>query len=153
MRILIIIFTLFQLVACNQKTQKDSKSFDRSINEPTRSMSLLKGLVLRKGDKDAYYELQMAYLDLTYPEEFLLYAMTMANKYDFPEAYFDVYNCIVSINRLDIKSIDQKSASLAVEYLLIASKKNHEQAQEIVNKYSVNNEVADKRALIIQINK
>jgi len=153
MRILIIIFTLFQLGACNQKAEKESKSVDKSINQPTRSMSVLKGLILTNGDEDAYYELKMAYLDFEYPEEFLLYAMTMANKYDFAEAYFDVYDCIVGISRLDIEKIDQESASLAIDYLIKASAKNHEQAQEIVKEYSVNNEVADKRALIIQMDK
>jgi hypothetical protein len=153
MRILILIFTLFQLVACNQKAEKESKSVDKSINQPTRSMSVLKGLVLTKGDKDAYYELKMAYLDFEYPEEFLLYAMTMANKYDFAEAYFDVYGCLKNIYYSDITKIDQKSASLAIDYLLKANEKNNEQAQEIVKEYSVNNKVADKRALIIQMNK
>jgi len=153
MRILIIIFTFFHLVACNQKSEKESKNVEKSINQPTRSMSVLKGLVLTKGNEDAYYELKMAYLDFEYPEEFLLYAMIMANKYDFAQAYFDVYDCFVEINRLDITKIDQKSANLAIDYLIKAKDKNHEQAQEIVNEYSVNNEVADKRALIIQMNK
>ncbi len=153
MRILILIFTLLYLVSCNQKSENASKNADKSINQPTRSMSILKDLVLTKGDKDAYYELKMAYLDYEYPEEFLLYSMTMANRYDFAEAYFDVYGCLKNIYYSDITKIDQKSANLAIDYLLKANEKNNEQAQEIVKKYSVNNEVADKRALIIKINK
>lgn len=153
MRILIVIITFFYLAACNQKSEKESRSIEKSINQPTRSMSELKKMVLTKGDEDAYYELKMAYLDYEYPEEFLLHAMTMANKYDNAQAYFDVYDCFVGINRLDITKIDEETASLAIYYLIKASEKGHEQAQEIVKEYSVYNEVADKKALIIQMNK
>lgn len=152
MRIFILIFTLFQFFACNHKTEKATTRAEKSINQPTRSMSTLKKLVLTQGDEDAYYELSNAYLDYEYPEEFLMYAMIMANKYNYPQAYFDVYDCIIGINRLDIKSIDENSASIAIKYLLKASEKEHEQAQEIVKEYSITDEIMDKKALIIKMN-
>jgi hypothetical protein len=149
MRILLAVFLLFQLVACNF----ESKKTEKSINEPTRSESVLKDLIMREGDQNAYYELKMAYLDYQYTEEFLLYAMTMANKCDYAEAYFDVYSYLIDVYYPDITKIDEKSANLAIDYLIMASDRNWEQAQEIVKKHHVTNEIADKRALIIKINK
>jgi hypothetical protein len=153
MRVLIIIFTVYYFTACIQNGEKVSNITEKSINQPTRSLSTLKQLVLTKGDEDAYYELSMAYLDFEYPEEFLMYAMFMANRYNHAQAYFDVYNCLENIYYSDITKIDEETARLAIDYLIKASEKEHEQAQEMVKEYSVTKDIIDKKSLIIAINK
>ena len=110
-----------------------------SMNQSLRNEKSLKEAILINGDTDAYCELSIAYLDHPYQEEFLLYAMIMANKYDYPQAYFDVFDCFVLAYWFDISKIDEQSASLAIEYLIKAYERGHQQAKDIVEKYSINN--------------
>lgn len=151
MKIKLLIFAIVCFLGCNSSPEQAKKEVDESNHQPLSSASMLKNLVLSKGNVDAYQKLRIAYLDIEFPEEILFYAMIMANKYDYPLAYFDVYQSIVKAFRNDIEAIDEKSASLAIDYLLKASEKKHEQAQDFVEKYSVSNEILDKRALIIKI--
>ena len=146
MRIATLVLLSLLYISCNNKEDKAIETVDKSINQPSRSLSTLKNLVLTKGDADAYYELQMAYLDNEYPEEFLVYAMTMANKFDYPQAYFDVYSCLKNEFHSDMTKIDDSTANLAIDYLLRASEKGHEQAQEIVKEYSITNAIMDRKA-------
>jgi len=61
-----------------------------TMNEPSRPMSELEYLVLEKGDSNAYEELDIAYMDYEHGE-FFKFAKVMADKYDYAQAYFDVY--------------------------------------------------------------
>ena len=117
------------------------------MNEPTRSEKELKKLILYNGDEDAYDELDIAYLDHSFQEEFLLYALIMANKYDYPQAYFDVFYCLTGIYG-DITKIDVKTAALAIEYLLQANEKGHHQANKMVQEYNIDIEKNSKQQII-----
>jgi len=134
-RVTLILFASF-LLGCNMENEKSDNS---SMNQPSKSITELKEAVIIKGDTNAYYELSVAYLDYTFQEEFLIYAVIMANKYDYPQAYFDVFTCLTDVYLSDISKIDDETANLAIEYLLKAYNKNHHQAKDMVEEYSIMN--------------
>jgi hypothetical protein len=118
---------------------KNDKTFERSINQFSTNENELKKAILFNGDIDAYNSLSIAYLDYSFQEEFLLYAMIMANKYKYPQAYFDVFTCLTDIYFADISKIDEETANLAIEYLLKAYNKGHHQAKDMVEEFSIVN--------------
>ena len=129
---------LFAFTSCDMKRgETKSNEVERSMNQPAISENELKKIILSDGDKNAYDELSISYLDHPIQEEFLLYALVMANKYDYPQAYFDVFSCLTDIYYGNITKIDDKTATLAIEYLLQANEKGHHQANEIVQEYNI----------------
>jgi hypothetical protein len=144
--ILILCFTL--LVNCNAPKEKTNNNIiERSMNQTHKSETELKEAILYKGDTIAYYELNIAYLDHSFQEEFLIYAIIMANKYDYTQAYYDVfYN--IRLPFKDINDIDKSSAKIAIEYLLKAAEKGHVQAKEMVVRYSITKNQDSKEVLL-----
>jgi hypothetical protein len=93
-------------------------------------------LAIEKGDIDSYYSLSIAYLEHE-PGFFLPIAFTMANKYDYPQAYFDVYCAIFDFNGVSTledttDKIDRRSKEIALDYLIIGAKKGHHQSLDIL---------------------
>lgn len=123
---------MLTLLGCKNET----KSSEKSMNTATRSDKELEGLIIQKGDSSAYYELSMQYLDYGY-ERFLPYALIMANKYNYSQAYFDVFDCLTYVYVNNATQIDEKTATLAIEYLLEAANKGHAQAKEMIQEYSI----------------
>jgi len=114
-----LLFTvgLFTIYHISSKKQVLIKSV--SMNN-TRPIKELKKLVLSKGDTIAYKELRIAYLNVDYyEEEFLLYSIIMADKYNFPKAYYYVYRSLTSIFEFHqyTGKIDEKTKMLALKYL------------------------------------
>lgn len=139
---------LFAFINCDmKKSESNPNEIVRSMNQPTVSESELKKAVLYDGSTSAYDELSVSYLDHNFQEEFLFYAMIMANKYDYPQAYFDVYFYLTQTFSRDIKSIDERSAKLAIEYLLKSYEKGHHQAKDIVEEYSVTSSENSKQQI------
>ena len=81
-----------------------------------------------------------------FDEEFLIYALIMANKYDYPQAYFDVYFYLTNVFP-DISDIDEATANMAISYLLKAKDKGHHQAIDIVEKYNISSTENSKQYL------
>ncbi|MDR2840743.1 MAG: hypothetical protein LBV75_05710, partial [Paludibacter sp.] len=75
------------LFSCKQKP-----AYVITINDHLHPIEELKGLVLEKGDTAAYDELIVAYMTEEPEYENLIYSMIMANKYNYPPAYFEVYS-------------------------------------------------------------
>lgn len=135
---------MFAFFSCeSKKSETNTEVTAWSMNQPSMSETDLKMAVIYQGSTSAYYELSNSYLDHNFQEEFLFYAMIMANKYNYPQAYFDVYFLLTLTYSTDF-SIDERTAELALEYLLKAYKKGHNQAKEIVEKYHVKNTVNSK---------
>jgi hypothetical protein len=133
----LIIFCLL-FIGCNmENNNKSNNKPKQSMNQQTTNQSELKKAILLSGDIAAYQLLNTEYLDYTFPEEFLLYAMIMANKYDYPQAHFDVFTCLTDIYLSDLNQLDEKTASLAIDYLLKAYEKGHHQAKEMVEEYKI----------------
>ncbi len=143
-------FIIFIMVflGCGVKNNEPIKSeVEQSLNQPLKNITELKESVLYNGDIGAYNELDIAYLDHTFQEEFLLYAMIMANKYNYPQAYYDVFTCLTDIYLSDLNQLDEKTASLAIDYLLQANEKGHHQAKDIVEEYKIINNDNSKQQI------
>ena len=133
MKIKFILISLSLLLAysCNNLENEDKV---RAMNDPSRPMIELESLVLEKGDTNAYYELDIAYLDYEHGE-FFKFAKVMADKYDYTQAYFDVYSqTLKSTQReettLSLDSCTLEERNLAIKYLKMAERKGHHQAKE-----------------------
>ncbi len=104
------------------------------MNEPSRPMSELEYLVLEKGDTNAYEELDIAYLDYEHGK-FFKFAKVMADKYDYTQAYYDVYlQTLKSTHRegttLSLDSCTIEERNLAIKYLKMAEEKGQHQAKD-----------------------
>lgn len=138
MKYIVIVFICLLFMSCNSRKKENANNEKViSMNQPSKSVESLKIAVLKTGDIHAYDELSIAYLDNPFQEEFLLYSLIMANKYDYPQAYFDVFYCLSDVYRSDISSLDEQSAILAITYLLKASEKGHQQAIEMVEDFEI----------------
>ena len=126
----LLLLIIGSFVSCKNNTQDNATS----INSTIRLDGELEHLIIQKGDRLAYYELSMQYLDYGY-EKFLPYSLIMANKYDNPQAYFDTYNCLWNICGNDENRIDGTTQTMAIDYLQKASLRGHSQARETLGKY------------------
>ena len=102
-------------------------------NATSKPVNELESLVL-KGDTNAYDELFIAYLDIG-STRLLPYALLMANKYDYTDAYYDVYFCLTLLywdDCLDescyLDSLDIQTRTMALEYLKKAADKGERNA-------------------------
>ncbi len=112
--------------ACDWYDSIDHHS-DKNVKEPksiivdytSADIDTLKGLVL-KGDKDAYSGLRDVYIDIRYyQQEFLLYSLIMANKFNVSYAYYFVYSDWIGIYKFHFpdEKIDEKTKNITINYL------------------------------------
>jgi len=118
----LIIWILFLAVACKHK-DKQSNVEVITMND-TRPINDLKELVLKKGDTVAYDELHIAYLNEEHSQEYLLYSIVMANKYNHPQANCRVYYCLTDIFKDNDLEIDKETMALAIKYLKRGAEQN-----------------------------
>lgn len=141
--IIILIVGMFFLGKKYEAYQSDSVF---SMNDTGLSIYNLKRDALGKGNIDAYQNLSTEYLDYS-TEEFLPIALEMANRHNYPTAYFDVYFTLTRMEHLyeDTDSLSKwenwnsKMRRLALEYLLSGAKLNHEQSIETLKDYYLTN--------------
>ena len=118
------------LFSCNEPKMQ-------SINQTDKPLKELKEKIVKTGDTVSYEELSTAYMDYSIGE-FLPYALLMANKYNYPQAYFDVYESLVLMQSsgLDtIESLDPQSLKMALDYLKLSSEKGLPVAKKILGQY------------------
>ncbi len=87
-----------------------------------------------EGNIEAYNKLSTTYLDYS-PEDFLFWAMLMANKNDYPQANLDVFYALVNAYVGGIENVnmmDERTYDLALEYLTRASQKGVKEADLIL---------------------
>lgn len=142
----ILLFTTVLYSGCSRCSGSEQEWI--RLNPPPECEDTLKNAVLFKGDTEAYRLLSRAYLNYPVTQEFLLYALIMANKYDHPQAYFDVFNNLTKVYWNDLTIMDEKSAEMAIEYLIIASEKEHHQARDMVEKHGINRDDNSKEQII-----
>ncbi len=108
-----------------------------TVNNTNNSILNLKEKVYLEGDVEAYKELSIIYMD--YPEEdFLFWALIMANKHDYANAYLDVYHSIHSamwIKEEKDFEIDSLTDYILMNYLELAVNKDADGAEEFKAKY------------------
>ena len=125
---------LLLLVSSCNNNRIDDRTI--SMNEPSRPLSELEYLVLEKGDTNAYEELDVAYLDYEHGA-FFKFAKVMADKYDYKQAYYDVYIQTLKRTRrtgytISLDSCTLEERQLAINYLRMAEKKGHHQAKDTI---------------------
>lgn len=125
---ILLLFTCFLFFACNKCNEISTG------NSPSRPIDEIKQDVI-EGDENAYFELRSIYLDYP-PEDFLYWSLLMANKNDFPIAYFDVFQTMilsyVGGRYYRFYEMDIRTQNFTLEYLKIASDKGVKQANEIL---------------------
>jgi len=112
--IYVLVFISIFSISCQQKK---NQAVEVITMNNTRPINELKELVLLKGDTMAYVELKTAYLNEKYKEEYLLYSIIMADKYNYPSAYYQVYDCLTSVFERQGRTIDKDTKALALKYL------------------------------------
>lgn len=131
-----IIIQFIIITGCNnQIDQNNSPNNMKSINSPNREIEDIEKEVFN-GDTSSYIELRNIYLDQD-PGDFLFWALLMSNKHSYPNAYYDVFLCIVNSYVGDIErmnNIDPITKKLAIEYLQQAVNNNVIEAKVDLNK-------------------
>lgn len=113
--IIIIIAMAGIWVLCHNRCDKIN-NYEMILGHNVRPVEELKELVLL-GDTKAYDELQIAYLKGKYGEECLTYSRIMADKYNYPRAYFHVYYYLTYSHVPHSTKIDRTTIALALKYL------------------------------------
>lgn len=126
MRKISIIFCLC-LLFCNC----DSRS---PLIKDDKTLRSLIDKALNENDEFAYSEVRAHYFSEERLQDFCYYAIKMANKYDYPDAYYDVFRTLTLTENVPIDSLDNKTKCLALYYLL----KSKELGSEI-GKYDMEN--------------
>ena len=107
------------------------------VNRNKIHLNLQDSLIMKvwNGDTDAYAKLHGEYRDYP-PENFLFWAMYMANKYDYPYAYEDVFTTMQeAYYNIDsaIFKMDDKTRAFALGYLKMAAQKGDTNAVQHLN--------------------
>lgn len=151
---LFIISILLVLVSCNKsKTEtEDHLSTDKvTINNPylrdsTSMISIHSSLtreIITQGSTEAYDNLYNLYMDNSQDAEMLPYALIMANKYNYPFAYYDVFELILIASKMyqnqddlyNLTTLDPQSRQIALSYLMKAYVRGSNNAKNIITEY------------------
>ncbi len=122
---------LLLLTCCGDK---NAKSEEPSFVRRGEFILELQQRIRRKGDVEAYLQLRTIYSDFP-PQEFLFWAMLMANDYNYPEAYLDVYNTMMSSygkSEENFSDLSERTKIFLLEYVNSAANKGVQQASEIL---------------------
>ena len=113
------VYLLIVILLCSLSCKQKGKHYGERVitMNQTRPINELKELVLSKGDTTAYDELEIAFLNEKYKEEYLIYSIVMADRYNYHRAYFEVYYCLTSIFEYKAGVIDEETKMLAIKYL------------------------------------
>lgn len=128
----VLISLMIIISSCNESEMK-------SMNQPDKALKELKEKVIKTGDVQSYEALSTAYMDYGI-KEFLPYALLMANKYDYPQAYYDVYECLVLMQapgQDNLDSLDPKTLTMALDYLKLSSEKGLHLGKKILGEYYI----------------
>jgi len=126
--LLIVIF----IIACNDKEQDKGLPMN---NIGKSDLSKYKELALTKGDTNAYYQLQLDYMDSPY-KGFLNIAMNMADKHGYHLAYYNVYECLTD-ESTDLNTLSEKNKDLALKYLIEGANKGNRNCMNILGNFYV----------------
>lgn len=115
----LLLLLLLIIVACKKEnndeeiieSENSASYFQKKLNNIVLMDSLSKR-VTEYGDTKAYFEIQSIYnIAEQKNTSALYYALIMANKYNYNQAYYDVYEILNSTNA------DNKTKEIANEYL------------------------------------
>lgn len=110
MRKIGVIFCLC-LLFCNCEVPSSSIKDEKTLRS-------LIDKALNENDESAYREVRNYFMLEEKFQDFSYYAIKMANKYDYPDAYYDVFRTLTLTENKPIDSLDNKTKCLALYYLL-----------------------------------
>ena len=104
--ILIVIISIFISCISHPKT---------NFENPEVVEELLNKVL--KGDTNAYYEISVDFFLENKSNEFLYYAMYMANEYNNSRAHYDVYDILTRYSSNKIEDMDTITRNIAIYHL------------------------------------
>jgi len=129
-----------------------------SLSDPISTDSLNKLIELvKKGDTIAYENLFMVFLTTTTKEhssELLIYSLLMANKYNYPFAYYGVYDCLWQIypettsSLMLLDSLDETTRNIALEYLQKGAELGENNCQYNLGRYYLEGKYFEKDTIL-----
>lgn len=130
MRKIGVIFCLC-LLFCNCEVPSSSIKDEKTLRS-------LIDKALNENDESAYREVRNYFMLEEKFQDFSYYAIRMANKYNYPDAYYDVFVALTLTENKPIDSLDNKTRCLALYYLLKAKELGSERG-----KYDIKNIFSD----------
>jgi hypothetical protein len=137
-----ILLFLNIVLSCSNSPIQSNKKTNATKMLPafnSRELQILTDSAIFMGNQKAYNKAAMIYLLNDLDVEFLYYAMIMANKYNYPEAYFHVY-IILNNRRNDqkLRNLDDRTKKIALYYLLKSYEMNYGEAKYEVDDIYIN---------------
>jgi len=139
-----IIFISLFFFSCNNNSEKMYNS-DFSMSDGEHSTTEYKCLkkIVDCGDTVIYQQMFDKYDDNFHIDEFLAYSLIMANKYDFAQAYYDVFYILTLLPEINVKEcfycLDEKTRLFALDYFKQAIYKGNIIASErLLNEFGKN---------------
>lgn len=128
--VLMIYALVFIFFSCNQNKGIPMNNVSNSEMESYRKSAV------EKGDTIAYKELE---LENYQSDSFLYVSLIMANKYNYPSAYYNVFHCLVKqSNKKELEALDdldEMTKKMAIDYLIMGAEKGDKQCQKILGKF------------------
>lgn len=140
-----IIFGILTSILCYCNNEK-GKPFPMN-NSSVESIEKLSQLVIEQGDTAAFYQLSVDYMDSPF-DSYLYTSLIMANKYNYPPAYMEVYNCLTGLpNKKDfteLDDLDEKTRALALKYLIEGSGLGCGECKQFLGRYYIDGKYVPK---------
>ena len=114
-------------------SSKDNLANNHKLNSANEyNQNELIEIIIKTGDTIKYEQLRSEFYN-RFPLEFLGISIIMANKYNYTQAYYDVFDGIhlalkasnQNVDKFNFSNYDFKTKKFALEYLNEAVKRNH----------------------------
>ena len=141
-----IIFLIFGIISVFFIMQyfNEKKELKTSLKSAS-SLDFYRKQVIEQGDFTAYNELQFEYDN---SDNFLYVALIMANKYDYDEAYYDVFYCLTRYsnkNKLDaLDDLDNTTKAMALNYLIKGAAKGNNDCKRVLGSFYLQGKYVEK---------
>jgi len=151
MKIIIVVFLLFINVGCKKEST--------NINNVVTPISKLHKLA-SQGNLKAYSDLSLAYMDSPNDINFCKTSKSVAEKYNFDEAYLNLYYCQIDYyhraNYMNLDDLNHETIIKAMNYLAIGNSLGNKECSKLLGKYFIQgkylNKDIEKGKLLIQQN-
>jgi hypothetical protein len=124
--IVVLLIAIIFIFSCNVDPQEGNTRHDRIkyfFDNKERVSDLLRKS-MENGDTIAYKEIHQFYYEDGREQEITYLSMMMANKYNYPAAYFDVYSELSHrAGGFPLLDLDKRTRNIALYYLALAKEK------------------------------
>ncbi|MFT3796480.1 hypothetical protein [Flavobacterium sp.] len=132
MRLIMFGFLTLIFIGCKKESV--------NINGVTTSIPKLHEFAL-KGDLNAYSDLSLAYLDSPNDVNFCQTSKNVAEKYNFPEAYLNLYYCQIDYyhrpDRMNLEDLNDNEIKNAMNYLVKGSNLKNRECSKLLGEYYI----------------